>query len=99
MQQPPPPMRVRFDAIGEAWRIYMADVGQWILTWLLAAIVAIAPVFIIQLIVFAVFGPAAGMFSTSAGNLGSASQANAVHTASLVSTLAAMPFNALTQLL
>ena len=96
--QLPAPRRVRFDAIGEAWRLYMTDMAQWICGVLLAGIIAAAPVIVIELIVFAVFVPG-GMFGGGAATLGSTDRIQSFRSASLIIAFVALPFNACTQLL
>ncbi len=48
----PPPHKVRIEAIGDAWRLYMADIGQWILSVLLINLILVVPMFIVVAIMF-----------------------------------------------
>lgn len=90
-------MRVRFDAIGEAWRLYMADMGQWILGTLLAGIITIVPILMIQFLVGMLFLPGVGMFGGGAG--ATSAQLRAAQMSGVVSALAALPVNVFAQLL
>ena len=48
---PPPPRRVRFEAISEGWKLYTSDIGQWILAVLLYLILVAAPAMLIAMAV------------------------------------------------
>ncbi|MHB8636649.1 MAG: hypothetical protein ACYC96_09270 [Fimbriimonadaceae bacterium] len=94
----PPPLRVRFDAIGDAWRLYMLDMGQWIGGVLLAIIVTAAPIFVLELIVFGLIVPG-GLFGAGVTPFGAPGRIESFRTAGLAISLASLPIAACTQLL
>lgn len=88
-------MRVRFDAIGDAWRLYMADVGQWFLSVLLLIVVTAAPAMLISMLVGMAMSPGWPSQTVAASPAG----VHASQTSQLVSTFILIPVNIVSQLL
>ena len=96
---PPPPQRVRFDAIGDAWRLYQADMAQWIVAVVLVVVITIVPIFIVQMVITSIMMPGGGIFGTAGGKMGSPEALSGMRSANLVSTFVAIPLSVCTQLL
>lgn len=93
MQQPPPPHRVRFDAIGEGWKLFMADFGQWFLAVFLFLLVTAAVGFVIRLLVLAL------AFGSTGFDFMNPQSTSAMRTANIVGLLAAVPVSAFSLML